>query len=77
MVDYYEVLGVPSDACFQQIAVAFRKLALTLHPLKNPETLAQTNFRFCQVCEAFEVLSTNELREVYDRYGESALKNGV
>lgn len=61
MADYYAVLGVPRDACFQQIAVAFRKLALTYHPLKSPSNLAQTNFKFCQVCEAFEVLSTSKI----------------
>lgn len=37
---------------------------------------AATNFTFCQICEAFEVLSTDELRSVYDRYGERILKNG-
>lgn len=47
MADYYAVLGVPRDACFQQIAIAFRKLALTYHPLKSPQNLAQTNFKFC------------------------------
>jgi len=52
-------------------------LALTFHPDKNPERMAQVNFKYCQVCEAFEVLSTPELREAYDRYGEKVLKNGI
>jgi len=56
--------------------VAFRKLALTYHPQKNLQSKAATNFTFCQICEAFEVLSTDELRSVYDRYGERILKNG-
>jgi DnaJ-class molecular chaperone len=44
--------------------------------MKNMAAKADTNFRFCQICEAFEVLSTDELRAVYDRYGEHILKNG-
>ena len=57
-MDYYKILNVPSDASFQQIAIAFRVLALTYHPSKNVANKATTNFKFCQICEAFEVLST-------------------
>ena len=86
--DYYKVLGVPRDGSFQDIAKSFRVLAITHHPLKNPATMAQSNYKFCQICEAFEVLSTRmfflsvitfnlaSLREAYDRYGEETLKNG-
>ena len=56
--DYYKVLGVPRDGSFQDIAKSFRVLAITHHPLKNPDTMAQSNYKFCQICEAFEVLST-------------------
>lgn len=38
--------------------------------------MAQANFKFCEICEAFEVLDTPQLREAYDRYGEETLKNG-
>lgn len=51
-------------------------MALTYHPEKHPDRLAQINYKFCQICEAFEVLSTNELRDIYDRYGIEILKNG-
>ena len=61
MESYYSVLGVPTDASFQQIAIAFRKLALTYHPEKHPDRLAQINYKFIQICEAFEVLSTGKL----------------
>ena len=60
-MDYYGILGVDREASFQQIASAFRKLALTYHPQKNIATKAATNFHFCQICEAFEVLSTGKL----------------
>ena len=76
-MDYYKVLNVDKEASFQEIACAFRKLALTFHPQKSAQTKADTNFRFCQICEAFEVLSTDELRSIYDRYGEHILKNGT
>ena len=58
--DYYKVLGVASNSSFQDIAKSFRVLAITHHPLKNPDTMAQANFKFCQICEAFEVLSTRK-----------------
>lgn len=63
--DYYKVLNVEADASFQDIAKSFRVLAITHHPLKNEDTMAQSNFKFVQVCEAFEVLST---RKENDRY---------
>ena len=55
--DYYKILGVQPSASFQDIAKAFRVLSITNHPLKNPEKMADANFKFCQICEAFEVLS--------------------
>ena len=45
--DYYKVLGVPRDGSFQDIAKSFRVLAITHHPLKNPDSMAQSNFKFC------------------------------
>ena len=86
---YYEVLGVERDASFQQLAERFRVLATTFHPQKNPKTMADSNYKFTQICEAFEVLTTRkyplsgnngrvaELRESYDRWGEQMLKNGI
>lgn len=63
-MDYYKILGVEREASFQQIAQAYRKLALTYHPEKNIKDKAATNFQFCQICEAFEVLSTGKLLTV-------------
>lgn len=61
-MDYYKILGIDREASFQQIAIAFRGLALTYHPQKNIAAKAATNFKFCQICEAFEVLSTGMLK---------------
>ena len=58
--DYYGTLGVSPDASYPDIAKSFRVLAITYHPLKNPENMAQANYKFCEICEAFEVLSTRK-----------------
>ena len=58
--DYYHTLGVEADASYQDIAKQFRVLAITYHPLKNEKNMAQANFKFCEICEAFEVLSTRK-----------------
>ena len=55
--DYYAVLGVSPQASDAEIAAKFRVLALTYHPEKNTENMAQANFIFSEVCEAYEVLS--------------------
>lgn len=70
--DYYEVLGVTRDASQQQISVAYRKLALQYHPDRNPDDEdAITRFKEC--AEAFEVLSDDEKRARYDRFGHAGL----
>lgn len=58
--DYYTMLGVSRQASQQEIANAYRKLALVLHPEKNKENgkLAIATFAFSEICEAYEVLST-------------------
>ncbi|TNV72528.1 hypothetical protein FGO68_gene10145 [Halteria grandinella] len=77
--NYYEILSVPPMAPPSQIASSFRVLALTYHPSKqvSPSEVASSNYRFAEVCEAYEVLSNHELREIYDRYGEELLKSGI
>jgi len=72
--DYYEVLGVSQTASGEEIAIAYRRLAIKHHPDKNPgneEAIAQ--FKAC--AEAFEVLNDPEKRARYDRYGHAGLEN--
>ncbi|KAL2215389.1 DnaJ domain protein [Thermoascus aurantiacus ATCC 26904] len=73
---YYDLLGVPPTATELEIKKAYRKLAITTHPDKNPgdET---AKARFQAIGEAYQVLSNEELRKQYDKYGkEQAVPGG-
>jgi molecular chaperone DnaJ len=69
--DYYEVLGVSRNANGDEIKKAFRKLAMEYHPDRNKDHGAEARFK--QISEAYEVLSDNEKRSVYDRFGHAGL----
>ncbi len=73
--DYYEVLGVERRADGAVIADAYRKLAIRFHPDKNPGN-TEASDRFKEAARAFEVLSNDELRARYDRYGHAGLQGG-
>jgi molecular chaperone DnaJ len=70
--DYYEVLGVARNASQQQIAEAYRKLAIKYHPDKNPGDQDAVRL-FKETAEAFEVLHDPEKRARYDRYGHAGV----
>ncbi len=74
MADLYSVLGVAKDASQQDIKRAYRKLAAQLHPDKNPG--AEGEQRFKDVTRAYEVLSDDQKRAVYDEFGEDSLRAG-
>ncbi|KAL1784957.1 dnaJ-like subfamily C member 1 [Sigmodon hispidus] len=62
--NFYEFLGVQQDASSADIRKAYRKLSLTLHPDKNKDENAETQFR--QLVAIYEVLKDDERRQRYD-----------
>ena len=70
--DYYEVLGVSKEATKEEIKKAYRKQALKFHPDKNPgDKKSEENFK--EAAEAYEVLSNEEKKARYDRYGHAGM----
>ncbi|MEL7431432.1 MAG: molecular chaperone DnaJ [Chlamydiota bacterium] len=73
MTDYYSTLGISRTASAEEIKKAYRKKALKHHPDKNPGN-PNAEQAFKEVSEAYEVLSDENKRKVYDQYGEEGLK---
>ncbi|XP_053962131.1 dnaJ homolog subfamily B member 6 isoform X2 [Anastrepha ludens] len=73
MVDYYKVLDISQSATESEVKKAYKKLALKWHPDKNPNNLDEANKRFRELSEAYEVLSDEKKRRVYDQYGKEGL----
>ena len=69
--DYYDVLGVSRDASPEEIKKAFRKLAFQYHPDRNSDDGAEAKFK--EINEAYEVLSDQDKRAAYDRYGHGGM----
>ncbi len=66
--DYYEVLGVAKGADAKEIKKAYRKVAMKYHPDKNPGDKAAED-KFKEAAEAYEILSDDQKKARYDRYG--------
>jgi molecular chaperone DnaJ len=74
--DYYEVLGVSRDVSADDLKKAYRKLAVKFHPDKNPgDKTAEDKFK--EISEAYDILSDDEKRPAYDRYGHAAFAGGM
>ena len=74
--DYYEVLGVPRAADAAELKRAYRRLAMELHPDRNPgDAAAEESFK--ELGEAYDVLMDADKRAAYDRYGHAAFAQGT
>lgn len=73
--DYYEVLGVGKDAAPSDIKKAYRKKAKQYHPDVNKDADAEDKFK--EVQEAYEILSDDNKKATYDRFGHSAFEQGA
>ncbi|XP_024895111.1 dnaJ homolog subfamily C member 10 isoform X2 [Pteropus alecto] len=72
--DFYSLLGVSKTASSREIRQAFKKLALKLHPDKNPNN-PNAHSDFLKINRAYEVLKDEDLRKKYDKYGEKGLED--
>ncbi|MGP0106238.1 molecular chaperone DnaJ [Rhodoblastus sp.] len=72
---YYEVLGVSRTCSESELKSAFRKQALKLHPDRNPGD-KEAEHKFKEVNEAYQVLSDEQKRAAYDRFGHAAFEHG-
>jgi molecular chaperone DnaJ len=72
--DYYEVLGIQRGAAIDEIKKSYRRLAVKYHPDKNPGD-AEAEEKFKEAAEAYGVLSDDEKRSRYDRFGHQGLGN--
>ncbi|ODQ64608.1 DnaJ-like protein [Nadsonia fulvescens var. elongata DSM 6958] len=74
--DLYEVLGVSKSATGVEIKKAYRKLALSYHPDKvSEDKREESEVRFKEISQAYEILSDDEKRQSYDRYGMEGASN--
>jgi molecular chaperone DnaJ len=72
-MDYYEILEVSRTATKEEIKKAYRRLAMKYHPDRNPgDKEAEEKFKL--INEAYQVLSDDEKRAIYDRYGKEGLE---
>lgn len=70
--DYYEILGVAKNASEEEIKKSYRKLAMKYHPDRNPDS-KESEDKFKEAKEAYEMLTNPEKRDAYDRYGHAGV----
>ena len=71
--DYYEILGLSRAASSEEIRKAYRRLALTYHPDKNPTNRIEAEERFKEISKAYQTLSDPEKRRIYDAQGSASV----
>lgn len=74
--DYYQILGLSRGASADDIKKAYRKLSKELHPDRNPGN-AESEKKFKEVNQAYEVLSNPQKKQAYDQFGEAGVNGGA
>ncbi len=73
--DYYDVLNCKKGATVVELKASYRKLAMELHPDKNPgDHTAEVKFK--EINEAYDILKDDQKRAAYDRFGHAAFEQG-
>jgi len=72
--DYYNILGVSKSASAEEIKSAYRKLALQHHPDRGGSK--ESEIKFKEANEAYQILSDPQKRSQYDQFGETAFRGG-
>ncbi|MBV8979197.1 MAG: molecular chaperone DnaJ [Alphaproteobacteria bacterium] len=73
--DYYDVLNCKKGASIAEIKASYRKLAMELHPDRNPDN-QDCEIKFREVNEAYDILKDDQKRAAYDRFGHAAFEQG-
>lgn len=71
--DYYEILGVEKNATAAELKKAYRRVAMKHHPDRNPDN-KESEDKFKEASEAYEVLSNEQKRAAYDQYGHQGVE---
>ena len=74
--DYYDLLGVDKNASPDQIKKQYKKMAMKYHPDRNKENKEEASTKFKEISNAYNVLTDPQKKQIYDQYGEEALKQG-
>lgn len=74
--DYYEILGVSKNADEREIKKAYKRLAMKYHPDKNQDNKVESEAKFKEVKEAYEILTDPQKKAAYDQYGHAVFEQG-
>ncbi len=75
--DYYEILEVTRNASEADIKKAYRRLAMKYHPDRNPPDDKESEAKFKEAKEAYEILSDGRKRSAYDQFGHAGVNPGM